>query len=783
VNDFLDAAAGTLRHLLWATNPSSQTAILAVLALAALSLLLVYGPLCLQLIQIQKLQRAVASAFVEESPSKILRREIAVAFERSPLAFQWQEFLQRWKNACEARPQSDSSAGDEARAPVRLAEVMDEYPALAMGPRRSLLPALPGLFLATGLLGTFVGLTLAIPEAVSSSGRDQQIASLVQHVGLALRSSLWGLALSIAASFATRWIEGRLEAQIESLDLWVRRTYRSITPEELAMREAHTQRVGFDRLRSELAQVTIDFTDSLDTGLRRIEQSSAKAASLVSDEQRSALGKVVDELSETLKRGVGEHLGALQSLLQTVVEHQDTVTGGLTHTFERMFDNSEAHARVTQSLVQAAESVKAAADAIDGTAREFQPVLVELKQVGGALEATASRIQSTQESSAHTADAVAASVEHSRHALGAQHQLLEDSLGEIRTTFELLSRGLGENLSRALHDIDGALEQTVGRLRETILDSNETIDRLTVPIRAAEGAVIETRASLEQVKSDVVSLNDWLIQAARPVRSALSQLGDNTTSLSRALKEFGDRTRAVEHGMAELRSDLRVAAHSQPNLDRSADPEPPQRDETVTAPVADGLESPPAPAEPEDDAGEPTQVEESTEADTQRTGGEAEIATGHPNADAATGDGEGETEDEERPADKRDPGAVWTSGLGYRLATPYSLPAALARSAVGAPDTESDDSTATSAEDAKCDPEIAAAVSLSGLLSRPHSASDEQPLAPLAAVRIEALAVTAPSDSSKSHSEDPQPPDDPEPEPDADSPRSSPLRRLFDKKT
>jgi methyl-accepting chemotaxis protein len=779
VNNFLDAAPGTLMHLLWATDPSTQTAILAVLALAVLALLFVYGPLCLQLVQIEKLQRAVANAFVEESPSKILRREIAVAFERSPLAFQWQEFLQRWKSACAAQPGSTSPTEEEARAPVRLAEVIDEYPALALGPRRSLLPALPGLFLATGLLGTFVGLTLAIPEAVSSFGRDQQIASLVQHVGLALRSSLWGLALSITASFATRWIEGRLEAQIESLDLWVRRTYRSVAPEELAVREAHTQRVGFDRLRSELTQVTLDLTDSLDTGLRRIEQSTAKAASLVSDEQRSALGKVVDELSETLKRGVEEHLGTLQSLLRTTVEHQDTVTGGLTHAFERMFDNSEAHARVTQSLVQAAESVRAAADAIDETAREFRPVLVELKQTGGALEETASRIQSTQESSAHTADAVATSVEHSRRALDAQHQLLEDSLGEIRATFELLSRGLGENLSRALHGIDDALEQTVGRLRETILDSNETIDRLTVPIRAAEGAVIETRATLEQVRSDVVSLNDWLIQSTRPVRSALSQLGDNTTSLSRALKEFGDRTRAVEHGMAELRGELRAAAHSQPGLDRSAEPEPPHQDETITAPVAHGLESQPARSEPEDDAGEREQAEENTEEEAQRVGDEAEIASGRPSTDAVAGERRGEAEDEARHAAGRSPNAGSASGFGYRLGTPCSLPAALARSATASTAAESDDSTATSAEDAKYDPEIAAAVSLSGLLSRPHSASDGQPLAQPAAERAEA----ASSGSSTSHSEDPQPPDDPEEEHDSDSQQSSPLRRLSNEKT
>ena len=49
MNDFFDTALSTLMRLLWAADPHTQTAVLAVLALAVSSLLLVYGPLCLRL--------------------------------------------------------------------------------------------------------------------------------------------------------------------------------------------------------------------------------------------------------------------------------------------------------------------------------------------------------------------------------------------------------------------------------------------------------------------------------------------------------------------------------------------------------------------------------------------------------------------------------------------------------------------------------------------------------------------------------------------------------------
>ena len=135
MNKFYDATPPGLLRLFWAEDPNSQIAILAVLGLAALALLFVYGPLCLRLFQLAKLQRAIAAAFGDDSPRKIQQREIAVAFERSPLAFQWREFLQRWRNACTADPEVGAVDESDALAPVRLSEVLDEHPALPLAVR------------------------------------------------------------------------------------------------------------------------------------------------------------------------------------------------------------------------------------------------------------------------------------------------------------------------------------------------------------------------------------------------------------------------------------------------------------------------------------------------------------------------------------------------------------------------------------------------------------------------------------------------------------------------
>jgi hypothetical protein len=295
-----------------------------------------------------------------------------------------------------------------------------------------------------------------------------------------------------------------------------------------------------------------------------------------------------------------------------------------------------------------------------------------------------------------------------------------------------MSRGLGENLSRALHGVDSALEHTVGRLRKTILESNETIDRMTVPIRATETTALEMRAALDQVRADIVSLNNWLIRVSGPVRGTLAQLDDKTTFLTRALQEFGDRARAVEHNMDELRGELRVTGRSRPDTDSTRAGAGPQPEE---------LRQPREPREPKQpeelevdaaDIAEAEEAETALEEDTEHAGlswePETEIAAPASGAGAALGDGSAEEDSAREPS--REPDPEVRSAIGtpdYRLQAPELF----ASSPEHDPATTRGGGSGTGdAGEAECDAETAAAVSLSGLLSRPHLAGSRRPAVP-----------------------------------------------------
>ena len=137
------------------TYPDPDAALFGVLAAGAFALLFVYLPLVLRLFRVGRLNRALKRAHASaENPADNLRAETARAFERSPLASQWESFSARWR--------SSQALGESDRAAVRLIDILDDQPIVASGAIKNLLPALPGLFVAMGVLGALIGFTGAV---------------------------------------------------------------------------------------------------------------------------------------------------------------------------------------------------------------------------------------------------------------------------------------------------------------------------------------------------------------------------------------------------------------------------------------------------------------------------------------------------------------------------------------------------------------------------------------------------------------------------------------------
>jgi ABC-type transporter Mla subunit MlaD len=543
VDSSLEIDGDMLGQLLWSTDASGPGTPIWVFVVALLAGVVVYGPLLVRIVRILLLERAVRDASrLDDRAAEVHRSAIAAAFSSSPLASQWEEFDYRWRGAL--------AEGDRQRAPIRLLDIFDERPLIPTGAIKSLLPALPGLFLAIGVTGTFVGLAAAITEGTADA------STVGGLVGDALESSLWGLFAAIAATLTGRLLVGTIDRLAESLDHLVERAFGAVSTGEMASLWARSQRDSLLSLGAELTRFTFDLTERIDRGLQRIEHSTATAAGLISEEQRNVLKNVVNELSVQVQTGVADHLSALRDVLGRAVDHQGSVTGGLTEAFDRMAANSRAHAQVTVVLEQAAVSVRDAASTMSDTSIDLAPLLDRLRDIGVSLADTALSMRTTQETVASNADGIRLSIEHATAALSEQREFIETGLGEVRSTLELMSIGLGENLSSALRSVDDALDHTIGRLRETIESSNETIDRMSVPVRAAEGTSREMHTALERVRVEIAGLGDWLGQAVRPLRGTLAQLEDRAGDISRALTQFGDRAQHIDKTVDALRGEI-----------------------------------------------------------------------------------------------------------------------------------------------------------------------------------------------------------------------------------
>jgi ABC-type transporter Mla subunit MlaD len=559
----------SITQILWSTDPMTQRAIAMVLGLALLSAVAIFIPLVVRLIRLFMLERRLRD-WVEHSgassapgsipgaksearaldPKRSLdHEELRGLFANSPIPATYEEFERRWTTA--------ELVEGIGRAPIRLMDVFDDRPLLPFGPRRSLLPVMPGLFLGLGVFAALTGLipSLANTAADTLSG-DARSAWMATQLGLALRASAWGFICAIGATLSGRLIEGAFDARSHRLDDIVEDAFGSVSPGELAEITRQTQQRSLETLGKELAGFANELNERLDRGLQRIEQSTARSANLVSQEQRGALHTIVQELSLSVRQGVEHHLSELRSALQRAVEHQNSVTGGLAETFERMVENSNTQDRVARTLSDSAMSVEAASNAMRGSATEMKPILEHLSSTSRGLADTAERIGDTQKVVARTAEGVRGSLEHAAAGVDDQRQFIEVSLGEIRRALVGLGDGLGESLQHSLREVDDVLGSTVGQLRKTLAESNETIERLAGPIRAAEGTTRETHVALDRVRSEVEALGQWMSQAVKPLRSGLADVGGRAEEIAHTMTEFTTHTRQIDKTMESLREEI-----------------------------------------------------------------------------------------------------------------------------------------------------------------------------------------------------------------------------------
>ncbi len=398
-------------EILWSSDPATRQMLWTCCGLTLALALFVVAPLTLRAIRLFSLERRLRDTLDEFEPKGAAAQRTALRelLRDSVLRLPFETFERRWSTA-----QITEGGG---RAPIRLLDVLEDQPLLPAGPRRSLLAVLPGVLLGIWVLGVLFGVIPPAASGAPAAAGGAVADPLMLQLGLALRGLAWGFASLIAASIAVSLVEGSFEARSRGLDEVLVQAYASVSPGELAELTRQTQQKSLDILGRELTQFAHELNERMERGLQRIEQSSARAASLVSQEQRGALHSIVQELSLSVRQGVDHHLAELRGALQRAVDYQSSVTNGLSETYERMVENAQMQDRVARTLADSATALDAAsrslgaragadaalppaaprpaeADALAGRSREDDGVAARIAQeLGVALRGFTQQVQ------------------------------------------------------------------------------------------------------------------------------------------------------------------------------------------------------------------------------------------------------------------------------------------------------------------------------------------------------------------------------------------------------
>lgn len=555
-----------ISKILWSEDFNTQVSIGVVLGFAAFVILFIYVRLWLLLFRVISLRRKLNALVRDSTPEVGVQDRVKEALNSSPLRDHGNEFFARWNN---------SKGGIEQGSPVRFSSTFVDRPLLRTGFATAMLPSIPGIFLALGILGTFAGLTLALADTGNSSEEiSTQIDTLVASLSLAFRTSLWGILLSVLFVFLSRHLDGSFEKEEETIDLKIHEVFPWVSNSELTANALKAQREGTHELKNALQDVAMSLENAITAGLEKIEKTSSAAANLVSQE-------LIEQLGQTLQEGVGAHVDALRSAIEETTRTQAEIGESLALAFEEIRKATSAQSETADKLNLAASVVGRTANQLATSAQDFAPVVRNLSNAGESLSSTSSAMARIQEQSTKAVVSVRESLEQAQQSLDQQRDLVEGALNEMRSSMESLSEGLSDDLTGALKQIDGILSGALGQLNGTILDSNETIGRMGPAVAEVLSMTKLLHSSFESMGGDFKEVGSGLTAGLVDFSGYVAELSNANKTLARKLED-------IEHGLGQSTAILKgIRARSDSEKEQS---------EKAPKPTTGGHKKPTAPA-------------------------------------------------------------------------------------------------------------------------------------------------------------------------------------------
>lgn len=497
----------------------------------------------------------------------------------------FQSFHLAWQ---EARPQGENNA----ILPIRLREFLSPEVVLDGARNRRLAEALPGIFVAMGIFGTFLGLVLGLQDLEFGKLNNLQegVGHLISGLSLAFLTSLGGIALSIVFSFIYRFSITRLERSSLALDNLLSEIYPYDSQERYARRHYELQtdiKQGLQTLATDVAtelsgRIGSKLTQALEENLvPEIKNLSGWIEKQIEDnkKQQSQALQGFDNRLDHLSNIISTHFENSQEkqtdAMKAVLEH---FTTSVTDTFSSHIDNMgriieetiASQKEIKQQLVDFSEilqkQLSSQSEMIDKTNKageilgeslaSLEAIAQKLKassdDIGSAAELLESSANSAKEGQSVLQETMKQQVDNmasARKELDAAWQTVTDNANylveKIRETINELTTGVQENLIHALQSFDGKIAEVVERFSGTLYDAGETISdmpglmaSINESLKVISEGISEQREMLKEIRETSQSGFSENIQMACDASRSLGECTNNMASTADQLNQF-----------------------------------------------------------------------------------------------------------------------------------------------------------------------------------------------------------------------------------------------------
>lgn len=477
---------------------------------------------------------------------------------------------QKWNRGT---PNDDSDDLD-----IEHGSVTDLWHAVATGPEK-LAEVMPGLLLVVGLLGTFLGLGLALnhasnilgrADAMSASGAAgsmQDLLGLLQGLGTKFKTSTWGISgfvlLRIWSEF-TRFEEKRLTWVISKVKNELDKRQKITLENEQSKQRLLFDQMGImaekmiagltEQVSTILAQNSVHHENSLDTwrtSLAELAKESANGCSVV-----------VNTINQQSKIFHGDLMqlhqatsAANQVMMTGMTEHVNTVLAENSAHHERLIDAWGSSMQVFSK--ESANAKDVVVNAINQQSKILHTDLIELNQATQSTHQAMTQFTSSTQSivenmsdaaerMADGADNVGSAASELVVAIDAFKSQFTDVLDNVRkdlgTAIQNMSQQASSTLERgslqlgdATREISVALGQLSGDVKGTMNEVKGSINQaLTIQQNASEEFIL----SSQTLNENIVATTGMVDKLGKPIEAGLTAISESNRKTEFSIKKM-----------------------------------------------------------------------------------------------------------------------------------------------------------------------------------------------------------------------------------------------------